>query len=195
MKNVSTEEVDRLRRLIRYCPDEGRFWWNTRTEADFSAMGRHGVSNKCRAANCRKWNAAWAGAECFIQDNGRGYLVGMVTGKNYQAHRLAWALHYGEWPKGHIDHINRVRTDNRISNLRLASPSENRANTTANGGMYSSLKGVSFHKGNGRWISSIRFNGRRQHLGYFDTPEAAAEAYKAASLERHASFSIFAAPA
>lgn len=54
-----------------------------------------------------------------------GYLTVSVYGTQYRAHRVAWFLEYGEWPVLHIDHINRVRFDNRIQNLRLVTVSEN----------------------------------------------------------------------
>ena len=46
-----------------------------------------------------------------------GYLILKIKGKQFKAHRIAWLLNYGEFPKGEIDHINRCRTDNRIENL------------------------------------------------------------------------------
>ena len=59
----------------------------------------------------------------------RGYIRCSYEGKKVQGHRLAWFLHYGEWPEGNIDHINRVKTDNRICNLRIATLSENQFNS------------------------------------------------------------------
>ena len=59
-----------------------------------------------------------------------GYLVIKVKGKQYKAHRLAWFLHYGEFPKHNIDHINHIRTDNRIINLRDVTQAENNRNNT-----------------------------------------------------------------
>lgn len=57
-----------------------------------------------------------------------GYLIIKVNAKQYKAHRLAWFLFYGEFPEMEIDHINRDRTDNKISNLRESSRLENIAN-------------------------------------------------------------------
>jgi hypothetical protein len=54
-----------------------------------------------------------------------GYRLIKVDGKSYKAHRLAWLMTHGEWPAEQIDHINGVRTDNRIVNLREASKKQN----------------------------------------------------------------------
>lgn len=59
-----------------------------------------------------------------------GYGVLTMFGNQYRMHRVAWALHYGEWPANQIDHINRDRSDNRIANLRDATSRENNANRT-----------------------------------------------------------------
>lgn len=77
----------------------------------------------------------------FIYDNGKlirddrknsngsfdkdGYLIVKVKGKQFKAHRIVWLLHYGKFPEKEIDHINRVRTDNRIENLRECTRTEN----------------------------------------------------------------------
>lgn len=67
-----------------------------------------------------------------------GYLAVCVKGKQYKAHRVAWYLHTGQWPNGTIDHINRVKTDNRIENLRDVSSAENSLNKNrgASGELY-----------------------------------------------------------
>lgn len=59
-----------------------------------------------------------------------GYLIIKVKGKRFKAHRIVWLLNYGEMPKKEIDHINRIRTDNRIENLREATREEQIRNTT-----------------------------------------------------------------
>lgn len=59
-----------------------------------------------------------------------GYKIIKIKGKQIKSHRLAWFLYYGEFPNMEIDHINRNRTDNRKSNLRLATRKENVNNTT-----------------------------------------------------------------
>jgi hypothetical protein len=58
-----------------------------------------------------------------------GYFVIKFNNIQYKSHRLAWYLHYGVWPIGEIDHINGIKTDNKISNLRDVSHIENMNNT------------------------------------------------------------------
>lgn len=59
-----------------------------------------------------------------------GYIIVRIFGRNFPAHRIAWLLLYGYWPKGVIDHINRCRSDNRALNLRDVTPAENARNRT-----------------------------------------------------------------
>ncbi|WP_272516333.1 MULTISPECIES: HNH endonuclease signature motif containing protein [unclassified Providencia] len=110
-------------------------------------------------------------------DCGNGYFRVKVKDRIYLAHRLAWLYVYGSYPSLEIDHINRNPSDNRISNLRLASSSENKRNTARNSANTSGFKGVSFHKRRNLWQATIRCNGKQIHLGYFNNPEDAYSAY------------------
>jgi hypothetical protein len=109
--------------------------------------------------------------------NGNGYIRFEIDGGRYHAHRLAWLYVTGEWPVGEIDHINRDKSDNRISNLRPASRSQNSANSPRR----SHLKGATFSRG--RWRAQICHNYKNRHLGYFATEQAAHEAYLDAARE------------
>lgn len=105
-----------------------------------------------------------------------GYIQICVQKRLYKAHRIAWLLHYGKWPDSILDHINGNRTDNRIDNLRVVSPSMNsqnqrrpqRRNVTG-------VLGVS--PTNGRWRAEIFVSGKKKYLGTFDSPERAHMAY------------------
>ena len=103
-----------------------------------------------------------------------GYVCIAIDGKRYKAHRLAWLYVYGDFPKLCIDHIDGDKSNNRISNLRQASHSENIQNqrraTKANS---SGLIGASQYKRTNKWQSVIGINGKNKHLGYF---KSAAEA-------------------
>lgn len=101
-----------------------------------------------------------------------GYRVIGLDGKNYKAHRLAWLYVYGEWPAGELDHINGIKTDNRISNLRIATRSENTSNRfRARADNRLGILGVS-RVGN-RYIARFR----DRYLGIFRSPEEAQQAY------------------
>lgn len=102
-----------------------------------------------------------------------GYVFICVDGKRYRAHRLAWLYTGGKWPEHHIDHINGNTSDNRWSNLRLATNAENMRNTAAYRNNTSGYKGVHFHKPSGRWRADVMHEGRSVSAGYHATPEAA----------------------
>lgn len=89
------------------------------------------------------------------------------VGKILRAHRVIWLLAHGSWPKEDIDHINGDRADNRLVNLREASRSENNCNRAMRANNSSSVKGVCFHKGAGKWMAYIQSERNRIHLGLF----------------------------
>ncbi len=115
----------------------------------------------------------------------RGYRVITIDGKNYKAHRLAWLYVNGAWPADRIDHQNGVPDDNRIANLREATDAENGQNRTKQANNKSGFLGVSWHKPSGQWVAQIMLDGRKSHLGYFPTPEAAYAAYLTAKSQLH----------
>lgn len=105
-----------------------------------------------------------------------GYISIRVNKTYFQAHRLAWLYIHGNWPKGWIDHINHIKSDNRISNLRDVTWSDNLHNlSSAKKQNKSKLLGVSPYKS--RWIAQIQRNGKKIHIGIFDTPEQAHQEY------------------
>lgn len=151
-------QADRLRELLHYDPDTGIFRWLV------------------ASANRIKINSV-AGTK-----SSKGYLRIQIDRKIYPAHRLAWVYVYGAWPKGFIDHINRDRADNRLCNLRDATASENMRNCGVRKNNTSGYKGVSYWAHKKLWAAQIRLNNKNTLLGMFDTPEAAAAAYKTAAI-------------
>lgn len=119
---------------------------------------------------------------------GAGYRYIRIDGYSYLAHRLAWLYVHGEWPKNLIDHINLVRDDNHIANLRQATTAQNGHNSRLRSTNRSGLKGVSWASSKGRWHARIVANYVTYSLGYFDTKERAHEAYQAAALRLHGEF-------
>lgn len=114
-----------------------------------------------------------------------GYIYVRLDGRMYKRSRLIWFLTFGEWPKHQLDHINRIRTDDRIVNLRDVTPAQNGWNKTNRPGQ-SGVAGVCFHKETGKWRTRIQANGRIVSLGLYHTVTEAAEAYHAAKLKFHA---------
>ena len=117
-----------------------------------------------------------------------GYIVIGIRKRTFFAHHLVWLWCHGEWPQRQLDHANCDPADNRIANLRLASSSENTANQKRKSTNTSGFKGVGWHRGLQRWQAVIMQNYKSTHLGYFDTPEAAHEAYVAAASVRFGEF-------
>ena len=158
--------AERLREVLSYDAGTGEFTWNI------------------SASNVMAGSVAGS-------VNDRGYRQITIEHGRYYAHRLAWLYMTGEWPKHQIDHINGSKGDNRFSNLREATPSQNHGNTNRPSSNTSGFKGVCFHRGLGRWVAYIRVRKKKMHLGCFDTPEAAHSAYVVAA-EKH--FGGFARP-
>jgi len=113
--------------------------------------------------------------------NGLGYIVVTIGRKHFLAHRLAWFYTYGTWPPEQIDHINLIRSDNRLENLRLASQRENQQNKPRYKNNTSGVKGVSWHRKNRNWRARIKVGEKYLHIGSFASKEEAAAAYAAAA--------------
>lgn len=150
----------RLREILHYDPETGVFTW---------------VKSRGRAKAL-----AQAGAV-----NVQGYTQISIFNHTYKAHRLAWIYVHGCEPPRGLDHINRVKTDNRMCNLRLASDMENGQNRSRQSNNLSGFTGVSYFQRNGKWRATIRYAGKQHHLGLFATAEDAAEAYSCAKIRLH----------
>jgi hypothetical protein len=115
-----------------------------------------------------------------------GYIQVGYRKKMYKAHRLIWAMVYGEFPQGHIDHINGVRHDNRIENLRVVTHQQNVHNQQRkNKRNKSGYVGVCWNKRAAKWQAGIHVNGSYRYLGVFSTPEEAHAAYLKAKKVHH----------
>jgi hypothetical protein len=107
-----------------------------------------------------------------------GYLSVHLDGRTILLHRLIWKLFHGEDPgEMLVDHVNRNRTDNRISNLRLLSAQNNLFNMEA--------KGYSYDKTRGKYLACITRDYKFINLGYYDCPLLARLAYEDAKSELH----------
>lgn len=101
-------------------------------------------------------------------------------------HRTVLGLEMGD--RTQVDHIDRNRANNQRNNLRKATSGQNKFNTVARVNNTSGYKGVCFFPRTSKWVAKIRIPGKRINLGYFDTPEAAHQAYKDAALRLHGEF-------
>jgi hypothetical protein len=124
----------------------------------------------------------WIGEEAGCM-NSYGYRRIRLEGVHCMTHRLAWLLTYRKWPASQLDHINGDRLDNRIDNLREATPAENQQNLKRRKNNTSGYVGV--RKSLNKWQAIIAIDRKRIHLGNFDTIEEAAAAYAAAKAELH----------
>jgi hypothetical protein len=112
----------------------------------------------------------------------------MFFGERYMASNLAWLMVNNEWPIGQIDHVNVINNDDRIINLRLSTQSQNKANSKVYKSNVLGVKGVSPRQ-NGKFIAQIQSDKKKIFLGYHNTIEEAAAAYKEAALKLYGEFS------
>lgn len=132
------------------------------------------------------WNKRYSGTVAGRLDSSGHIQVG-ASKKIHAAHRVVWEMHNGPIPAGlEIDHINGIRSDNRIENLRLATHAQNMRNQKLRSDNKSGVKGV-FMRGS-RWVARIRINGKYQYLGVFLEKEQAANAYAEASQRIHGQY-------
>jgi len=131
---------EKLKEQLSYDKLTGCFVWQT--------YGRG--KNYLKVAGCRS----------------SGYIVIQINGKSQKAHHLAWLYEYGYIPK-QIDHINHIRDDNRIINLRKSTQKENTKNSSLSSRSKSGITGVSWCKRSKKWLSQIMVDGKTKHLGYY----------------------------
>lgn len=177
---------DILRQLLTYDPDTGKLFWNERS-SDFFLSNERNSEDSARA-----WNRKFSGREALYAVGTSGYLQGSLLGRNCRAHRAAWAIYHGEWPTEHIDHVNGVRADNRICNLRQATRSQNLCNRGAPSHNTSGFKGVYWSAREKKWHVQICFGGKRKSMGYFKDKADAVSAYAQAARQYHGDFARFA---
>ena len=165
--------VERLRSLLHYDPATGLLSWKFRPDA------------------LKVWNDSFADRPAGTSKKGYGQIVIMIDGRNafFGAHRVAWALHHGEWPRLMLDHIDHDTLNNRITNLRLASPRENSSHKREIRGAVAS-KGVYWIGRLGKFAAQIKSAGVWHNLGLHDSQDAAASAYDSAAIRLHGPFAL-----
>lgn len=106
-----------------------------------------------------------------------GYLRFMVLGHRYLAHVICWVLYYKEWPESHIDHIDGNTFNNRKSNLRKVTQSENKHNPQKlQDNNTSGVPGVKYLKRDNTWMAALNIRGTRIYGGVYRNYEDAVEA-------------------
>lgn len=175
-KPIPTPEE--LRQLLTYDPETGKLFWKERTPEMF------GAGNQTPERNCSSWNKKYANKEAFTASS-LGYHVGAVYRHKMYAHQVAWALYHGEWPDKEIDHINRIKSDNRIANLRLATRAQNKQNLGLYRNNTSGHQGVTWCKDKLKWQASIKCRGRGYYLGRYEEIADAVAAHTSAKRRLH----------
>lgn len=131
-----------------------------------------------------------AGTDACVTDKA-GYVTVTIKRTTYMAHRLVWAMFNEDPGQLEVDHIDCVRSNNRIENLRLTTRSGNNQNQRcAHPSNSCGFLGVSFHKATGKFNARIQHKGRLLHLGLFDTPEAAHTAYVSRKRQLHSTCTL-----
>ena len=150
-----------LKNLLEYDKNTGNFFW------------------KESRGNIKKGSLAGT--------NKKNWYVDIKINKTlYKAHRLAWLYVYEKWPSNYIDHINQIKNDNRIENIRDVSFSENRQNITLFKNNKLGVKGVCWDKLQKKYHVQISHNKKVIHLGYFKSIEEAKQKRKEAEIKYHA---------
>lgn len=153
-----TSNFDFLFEYLRYNETKGEFTWIKRPNKNIHLHTRAGTKNSA------------------------GYRVISLFGKRYLEHRLAWFFVHGEMPKHEIDHINQIRDDNRISNLRQVTRSENQRNKTRKDSRVDEV-GIWWCRRRKRYIAEISLNGKKVYQKSFTDIDEAISARKAKALE------------
>lgn len=156
-----------LRELLRYNPKTGHLFW------------------KGSPARCVK-----AGSLAGNIQRSNGYRYICVGGRSIRAHRIAWAIFYGAWPADTIDHINGIRDDNRIENLRNVTRTENAQNERKARVSNKSTGLLGAYRVGNKFRAIIHVDGKPKDLGRFDSAEDAHTAYLLAKRRFHAGCTI-----
>jgi hypothetical protein len=165
MAGITRKLTNKLHDILEYNPATGEFFWKM-----LPLGGRAKVGDL-------------AGS---VYSNGYRYI--QIDGLDYRAARLAWFMVHGEDCNVFIDHVNGLRDDNRIDNLRPATNSQNQANRGAPKNNTSGIKGVCFDGARNKWRASITVNGKAKNLGRFNSAQDAQAAYEKAALEAWGDF-------
>lgn len=174
--NESLVSADILSEFLNIDAEAGNLTWKQRLPKHFSPTPK-----RTPEAICSNWNSKFAGKPAFYTIDMHGYKHGFLLNKQFSAARVVFAMTHGHWPKNHIDHINGNKTDNRPENLRDVVRSENMRNRAISANNSTGSHGV--YSRAGKFESYITAEGKKKHLGRFETIEAAILSRKTAEQE------------
>jgi hypothetical protein len=165
-----TEQIltqEKLKTLLQYDPDTGVLIWRTKPSRGVKAGRIAGTPTS------------------------EGYIALQINKQKMYAHRAIWLYVHGVWPSEEIDHINHIRNDNRLCNLRLANRLENSHNTRKHDKSLSGHKGVAWHNRNKKWQVQMRFCGKSYYVGQFLNLQDAIQARLQAETKLYADHNLF----
>lgn len=167
-----------LRQVLRYEPETGKLFWLPRPREMFKSGRDHNA-----------WNTLYAGDEALKARSETGYFHGVIFHKKRLAHRIVWMINNGNIPEGmQIDHVDGDKKNNVLSNLRLATKSQNMANSGPRSDNTSGVRGVCWRKDIQKWKVEVRMEGVRKNVGVFKDLEMAKAAQIAAAEAMHGEF-------
>lgn len=180
--------IEELRVILICDAVTGRLVWKARTPEMFAG--------KNPKRYCQTWNSRYAGTdaghECKVDGEPTGYRTIRIFDQSFLVHHVVWAIVHGEWPE-QLDHRDGVEKGDGIDNLRIATQSQNMANTRKRGDNQSGFKGVSWDSTNKKWVARIRQpEGKYENLGRFIDPSEAHQAYCRRAKELYGEFARFA---
>lgn len=112
-----------------------------------------------------------------------GYRGITLFGVTYLEHHLIWFIAHGFWPADQLDHINQVRDDNRIINLREVTKAENARNRSRNPNSKLGEHGIWFNQRTNKYVAEITLNGKKVYQKSFDNIDEAIQDRRAESLK------------
>lgn len=161
-----------LRQTYRYDPETGELWFR-------DELPHMPLKMRVRYSGTIAGDTQSKRRCCHLTYNGVSYRL--------KGYRIAWALFHGQDPYPlEIDHIDGNPSNDRIANLRLATPSENRKNSIVSKPTRTGVRGV--YPSKGGYMALIKHHKKKVYLGYFKNIEAADQAYKTAAAALHGPF-------
>ena len=176
MKPINDLTFEYVNEAIRYDPESGFLYWKERPLHHFRSEWAWEIFNK-----------TYPGTK-IGNLSASGYYKFNLKGRTYVCHRIAWLLYYKKWPDDLLDHKNLDKTDNRISNLREATYSQNAINSGPSKLNKLGIKGVSYSKAKKKYRAQIQYEKKYVHIGYYDTAEEAGAAYDKKAEELYGEF-------